>query len=633
MFLPLARKRENVLEGARLLGYEPTKSSGYRYRLTLTLNVFILPTDVITIEKYTKFISGSKTYYYMGDQTIELYGSIGQQFFFDVQEGVLKSFVDEPALIQYIGTEIDPVTNFLAPTSYVDIPFTNVDENGIELFLSYIDGFGNQVIDEKWTKSDIFMVDADTNLKKEFLRIDDIDYGTPRLYFKYAGIGNTVVAGSIIKAIILISSGTLGASTTAFTFSDPSLTSIASITNATIVAQGAAPESIASVQRNAPLFFNTANRVITTSDYESFCNRDSRVKNSKVWGGEDEYPQRPGEIWFSFIPETFTRSFTSDVGNINYTLDNQLDTVNLFLEESEIRTADVNNPGIWDILDLYRIPTLKLHNRHPIILNCEFDIQILKYNITQSRAVEHSDIFNIIDNYFKENIQVDSNGQDIEYIEKFDIEYFNSSVVKRIDSYLSDTSGFNISMTNNIDIFDKNISKENYLEQVLNLANIDIFIQLAFPFESIFTPSNIVNSVETGYTLIPSVLPDISGTIFKSNGVLAPLTIDWSGITGNQYVNHLIEADIKHGTNVIGKYSIHNDSIKYITINFFGQDDTSASIDPVTNTQILPTDKYLTSTLKRSDFAVSQLLNIKFFSPNFKTTKNTLTRLKRVTFN
>jgi len=625
MLLPLARKRENILEGARLLGYEPSKKTGYRYVLTITLKNDILFENKIPIEKYSKFTSNGNDYYYINDKRIELYGSEGDTFVLEVLEGTLKTFNDEPALTQNLGTSIDPVTNNIVPTPYIDIPFTDVDDNGIELFLTYVDTYGQYVVDEKWTKSNTFMVDVDTTFKKEFLRIDNIDFKTPRLYFKYAGVGRTVYAGTTIKANVIVSKGSLGACGSSFEIADTNIAEFAEVSSFEILSQGSDEESQASIQRNAPLFFNTANRVITAGDYKVFCDRDNRVKVSQVWGGEDESPVRPGELWFTFLPETFTRSFTANVGNFTYLLDNALDQTNLFLEDSEIRSDDIDNPGVWDILDLYRIPTMKLHNRHPIILDCEFDLSILKYNITKSRAVVHEEIFNVIDTFFKENEAVDATGEIVDFVEKFDIEYFNSNLVKRIDSYLSDNSGFNITMINFVNLFEKNLSKETFVDQILNLSNCDIFINFGIPFEDIFNSSG---------ELLTNRLPNITSTI-NANGVSGTLSADFSSASGDLHLIDIIEFPIKHsnGNKVIGKYTVFNGSEKFITVQLFVQDNTDERLDPLTGDPFLPTGDYLVSSLRRTDFTTAQKLSVQFYSPNFRTYKNTIPRLKRVSFN
>jgi hypothetical protein len=621
LMLPLAQKRENVLEGARLLGYEASHKKSYRYNITLTLTSTILIADKITIEKYSKFSNGANDYYYMGETTIEIYGDVGKVYApFEVIEGDLKSFSNEPSLVQNIGTVLDKITNTDVPKTYIDIPFTEVEENGIEIFLDSST--------EKWTKTKQFMIDKDTTFNKEFLRIDNIDFKTPRIFFKYAGIGNDVQAGTKVSANVLISKGSQGEATEDFVTTNTNLASKVSFSHA-LVSQGSEEESIESIQENAPLFFNTANRVITTLDYEVFCNRDTNIMSSQVWGGDEEYPTRPGDIWFSMTPATTVRNFTASEGNIAYTLDNADLRSNIFLEQAQIKSStygengDVLNPGIWDLLQSYKIPTMKYFNRHPVYLNCDYIINVLKFDITKPRSMIYEGIFNTINNYFKMTQEKDNYGFNIEFIEKFKCEYFNSNLIKRIDNYLSDNSGFSLSMTNSVTIYDENLSKESFDPLFpmapLNLANMDVFFQFEKPFEDIF------DSV-TG-DLLTDRLPNITTNNVTIQGILGNITTDWSVVVGANDQEDIIEAPIKHGAFTIGKYTVHNGLRKNIIINLWVQDNTVDAIDHNA------TGNYLTTNLIRSEIIANPLkLNISFFSPNFKVYKNVIPRLHSVTF-
>lgn len=628
MILPLASKRENILESARLLGYEPAKKLSFRYNITLTLSSEILESDKVIIEKYHKFTSGALSYYYMGEDTIEIYGPADTYYTFEVIEGDLKTPDNDPQLLINLGTVYDNIAQGLVSKTYIDIPYTDIEDNGIELFLTYLDDSGKTRVDEKWSQSKQFLIDKDSVLKKEFLRKDDIDFKTARVHFKYAGIGNNVSAGTIIKVYALVSKGSLGEASAPFVSSNTALADLVTLT-ADLVVQGADEETSASIKENAPLFFNTANRVITSLDYEAFCDRQSSILKSKIWGGDEEYPERPGEIWFSFLPKTKTRTFTPSLGNEDFLLDNKDSAVNNFLEESEILTETYDedgnaiNPGIWNILDEYKIPTMKFHNRHPVYLDFEYDISILKFRTTQSRSATYSDIFNIIDTYFKGTEVYDDVGNIAEYIEKFNVEYFNTNVIKRIDEYLTDASGFSLVLTNYINIYSKNLSKEH---SDTNLANTDCFFQFGLPYEDIF---------DIDGKLITSRLPDIT-TELTINGFTGNLTVDWSDIitaAEDLHTRVLIQADIKHNNIVIGSYKIFNSVKKYISINLFVQDNTTDAIRPETQELELPTGVYLTSSLRKTHFDNGIKLNFKTFSPNFKTRKNVIPRLTRVSFN
>ena len=541
--LPLATRRNNALYDARALGYEIQHKQSHVYLLTLTLTAgnHIIP-------KFSEFSDGVHTYYYMGKQ-IELVDVIdGYSIQLPVIEGTLHKYVDNPDSLVVVTTTVTDSTGAVIPQYYIEVPYVDVEENGIEIYVTYYDDYGTLVQREEWSKAAKFMVDADTTLNKEFVRLDDIEYGTPRIYFKFAGVGAGIRVGSIVEMNVLTTSGATGniadlTNTAAISHAIAGAT----ITNIEIYSEGTDEESLDSIKANAAKFYNSANRAVTKSDYEAICNRQTSVKTSLVWGGDDEYPKCPGHIWFSFLPSRYPRTFTSDAFNNEYMLDDwgnlswnyalvpssdpinnpgayevQLETANAFysnrfIEDSEIRSYEFTEdgqliqPGVWDVLDNYKIPTLEFHTRHPLYLDFEYDLSILKYNITDSKTSLHQSIFDTIDNFFtgtKDNLKM----------EQFETEYFHSSLKKRIDTVLTDVTGFNSTVKTKLLLTQKNVAKENYLSEYR-----DIYIPLAVPFETYFD--------NNGY-LLYDVLPKVDTPNFiEYNGETGKdLYVDWSAL-------------------------------------------------------------------------------------------------------
>ena len=541
--LPYATRRNNALFDARALGYEIQHKQSYVYLLTLTLSAgnHIIP-------KFTAFSEGGHTYYYMGKQ-LELNNvTEGYSIQLPVIEGTVHKYVDNPDSLVVVTKNVTDNTGAVIPQYYIDLPYIDVEENGIEVYVTYYDDYGNLVQREEWRRTSHFMIDADTILKKEFVRLDEIEYSTPRVYFKFAGVGNGLRVGSIVEMNVLTTSGSTGAMTD---ITNPagvthSLVGI-TVSKVELYSEGTDEESLESIKENAPKFYNSANRAVTKSDYEAICNRQSSVATSLVWGGDDEYPKCPGHIWFSFMPERYSRTFTSDVFNQEYVLDNwgdlswnysltpssdpinnpgayetQLATANAFysarfIEDSEIRSYEFTEdgqliqPGIWDILDRYKIPTLEFHNRHPMFLDFEYDISILKYNIADSKAAIHQNVFNVIDNFF-------TGKSDNVKMEQFEVDYFNSSLKKRIDTVLTDVTGFNINVSTKLLLTNKNVAKENGLAEYR-----DIYVPLAVPFETYFD-----NDGYLLYNLLPKI--DTPNFIEYTGETGKDLYVDWSSV-------------------------------------------------------------------------------------------------------
>lgn len=575
--LTLARKRNNVLMDARLLGYEILHKSSYVYRLLIKA-----PAGNFIVPKYSEFTSGSKTYYYMGN-TIEEHFTEETNVIIDVKEGILKTFQNEPTLNLVINNIIE--NGVTIPQYYIDIPFTDVEENGIEIFLTYIDENGVRHDSEEWTRSDTFLVDKDVVLKRQYVRLDNIEYLTPRLYFRLGSVGQDLRIGTEIQMNVLISSGSEGAVTTPFSSKDGF-----EVIAYSLFVPGIEEESIQSIKENAPLFHNSANRAITKSDYVAICNRHPAVENTQVWDGDDEFPKRPGYIWFSFTPtkSTVNRAILPENSfNQVYSLQNPYDLVKWYTEENEIVSTNPNYKGVWDVLDDYKVPTLKFQNRHPMYIDFNYSVTILRYNVKTSVADINKSVFDVINNYF---LGINEENP----LEIFDSEYFQSNLNKRIDLYLTDITGFEISLDTSLTLLSKHISTVSNIINDVEVITKHCYIPLAVPFERMF---------DNGL-LVTNNLPNIYTENFY-NGLT--LSLDFENFVGDENYD-LININILLGTDIIGVYRIFNSTKKYIQIDI--------------------TDVTLLSALETQ----SLKMNIKYLTPNLQFIKNCIPRLNRVEF-
>ncbi len=517
--LPLSKQRNNILQNARNLGYEIVHKRSYKYRVTL-----VFEAGSYTIPKYTRFTNNDNNYYYLGGQ-IELTNvTEGYQLILDITEGTIKSYTDYPDELTIVTNDI-MLNGDLTPQYYADVPYIDVEEDGLEVFLTYYDEFGKFYNKEVWSKTQKFMIDSETTLRKEFIRVDNIEYKTPRIYFKYAGVGEGLRQGTTIEINALISKGLLGgidnvADLSKMEFDIPG----ASIINVSILSTGADEESEESIKTNAPMFHNSANRAVTELDYKAICERKTGIGFAEIWGGDKEYPKKHGRIWFSFTPETKSRHFLNTAYNTEFQLYNPSDIDNWFLPQSQIISSTVNsegvviNPGIWNDLDEYKIPTMAFLTRHPIYVDFEYTIDVVKYSIKSIPADVNESVFNVINDYF-------NGDNEQEQLEKFNTEYIHSNIVRRIDTELTDITGFDNSLVTKIMLTSKNISAE-----YRNLANQEIIIPLAVPFENYFDGNN----------LLHNILPNIDTDDFLGQNFY----VDWSVLTGDELGEEIITAPV-----------------------------------------------------------------------------------------
>jgi hypothetical protein len=174
--------------------------------------------------------------------------------------------------------------------------------------------------------------------------------------------------------------------------------------------------------------------------------------------------------------------------------------------------------GVWgDLVGKY-IPSLTFHHRHPLYLNFDYRFNILKYNIKEDTSKVHEELFNILNNCFY--------GNDLN-LEKFNIDYFHTNIVKRIDSKVSDMCGFTSSLTTSIMLNEKTCCSENWKSEYK-----DIYIPLCVPFEKYFKTNGFLD-----VSRLPSI--DTKGFIDYKFDTIKPPTngYEYEGNIVNKYDN------------------------------------------------------------------------------------------------
>lgn len=530
MILAYANRRENVLSSARNLAYEAKHKVSYVYNLTLKSK-----TGTFIIPKYTVFEQNGTEYVYTGKQ-IEIYGTTEDTLRINVKEGHIYQYTDSETLHVFIGKVQDNAGN-VVPQYYIDIPFINIEDDGIEVLCTYVDEYGVLHEKEQWEQAPSLHIEVDQDEDvRQFFRIDNIEYGTPRIYFRYSGIGKELQLGTEVFINVLESHGSKGEMDLKLASNITCPNEDIYVVSADLISAGSDEEDAADIKVNAPKLHNSSNRLVVANDYIAACKRDQRVKNCIVWGGEDEFPKAPGHIWFSFLPPG-THSFSHNDSYTTWTRDNvSFDWDYTILDKTEQTTArndyyrlnyipdesikspyrnddgTVAMPGIWDRLDSLKIPTLVYHNRAPIYCTFDYEIEVAKYLAYDSKSSMHTDMFNIIDATFS------GIGDELQY-ENFDVEYFNSNIIKRVDERATDLSGFNMSLTTKLVLNERCLAMENPEPNYR-----DIYIPLAVPFEKYFDKG--------GYLLIDR-LPSIDTNDFVSytdDGIKGRIYTDWSAV-------------------------------------------------------------------------------------------------------
>lgn len=609
MLLTTASQEKNVRYLARQLGFEGQNIVSYKYSVKLlclidsTLPVTDNTKRLYEVPKYSEFTSGSKKYYSVSEipplslSNNDITTALTPYYIeTTVKEGTLYLASNYDAMLhKTVG--LDSNNNVI---NYIDIPLTDVEDDGIDVLLTYITADGLQITNEPWYKAEQFLIDTDTNMSKRFIRIEDIEFNTPRIYFKLASIGNDLRPNTEVYFNVITSSGVSGVATG--NLSLPTSLSNLSFVSQSLLVTGQAKEDMESIRVNAPLFHNSANRAVTKYDFISICNRHAVVKYSQVWGGEEEFPKQLGCVYFSFVPQSRynNRTFTLSNNNSLFSLDYKNTSEDNFVKFSELYTSSTDisgnliNPGVLDVVGDYSM-SLDYKYRNPVYIDFDYEMSIVKYNTKLSRQETHQNAFNVISSYF------------MSALESGESDYFNSNIIKKVDTEITDMSGLNLTVTTTIPLYPSNINVERN-----NIAEKSITIYLGVPYDTYLTDYGIVSEV------LPSIDTQLS---------IGKLTVDFTNITYNDGVTLASNSEyfyfpvLLDGI-VVGRYLVNNYIRKFIRIDLYIKGIVGVTVDPL----------WVTSTLTEANFDNNIVLNLKYNNNNLKTIKNTFPRLSSVRF-
>lgn len=282
MFLDSAQLRESVISRAKELNYLPRSFKSAKAKVKINVQ-----TDgskpLITMPKGTSFTSkiGANTFTFTTNENIVFSGanSLFQTDEITIYEG---QYINDTFTMDYSDTR----QRFILSNPTIDtdsLSVTIVEDNGAEV-LSYLRAtslFGKQ------SNSQIYFIQGAENEKYEILFGDDV-------------IGRKPKDNSIIVCEYRICKGELPNG--AFKFkADDAIggfnTDKVTVTTISPATQGLISESIESIKFNAPRYFTSQERAITTEDYENLLKINFPEINAvSVYGGEEIDPPQYGKV-------------------------------------------------------------------------------------------------------------------------------------------------------------------------------------------------------------------------------------------------------------------------------------------------------------------------------------------------
>lgn len=639
-----------VLEGARMFGYEAVPKRSYQYEIDITIENKTGQNRSFGLLNQQSFESNGNTYYYLGNtRTVTVpraemvNGTLvpGVVTMFDVlvTEGELHTYRNNPQLKHTVGFK--PQGNVSKPEWFVDIPFTDVEENGITLVTlsKQVDG---SIVREDWEKSDIFIDNEDNERRRLFIRQDDVVYGTPRIFLQYGEQGKGVSQGTEVLLDVMVSKGAGGKANRQMQFQDDYGTEVdVRISTPKESRTGTDEETNESIRDSQPLFNNTSGRIVTIHDYRQIQARQAGSQDAQIWDGFEEFSKLQGHIWFSFIPNTERSHFSDEYGNnplvqpqnnISWVLLDSEDEDIIYMndedwwldDESELNNVSNSNVSqIFKYMKVYSVPTLKFNFRQPVYLDFDIEVHMQQYNQNQASKEQNEQIFESVKTFFL------GDGDTNKKIEKFNSKYFNSELIDTIFKDVIIDTQFDVKLSTSIYLSKRNIVMDEADNQCL-------VFRLGQEFKPIID--------DEGYLRLES-LPNIqTQNIIPGFDLRMPKSLDEFELERGKFVDQntyiqpiyvtphfqgdlcdLPDYDVSTLTKV-GEYRVFGRS-KTVEIVLDVHDGVlPEDYDQNDECQEEPREKGYLYDYIDDGFRI----NVKYPSPNIQTTKNTFQRLNSV---
>ena len=291
-FLDTALLRDSVVSHAKTLGYIPFSVTAPRAIVNVTVNSGTTTPETLTIPKGFTFSSNlidSLSYNFVALEETTVTKSNTSFFFEDLE-------IYEGSLVSYVFN----YTENSNPKSIFVLPDNNIDTTTISVSVS--PNVGNTSTQVYNQVTDIL----DITSTSEVYFLQESKNGNYEIYFGDGVIGKALNDGAVVTVTYLVTNGVAANQTDGFIAAAPiGAYSDIVIDVIDVASGGATRETVDSIKYSAAAQYATQNRLVTTSDYESYIkSKYPSIDSLSVWGGEDETPKVFGKVYISLKPKT-----------------------------------------------------------------------------------------------------------------------------------------------------------------------------------------------------------------------------------------------------------------------------------------------------------------------------------------
>ena len=305
LFLDSATLRDNVVSLAKQLGYTPKSITSPSAELGFSVTFPVSGPASIKLKAGTGFVTNY-------DKTLYRYVTLK-----DIKVPVVNNVATFSDVLLNEGSYV--LSTFTYDGSLKDQKFKiqNSAADLNTLIVRVYESAGSSVYEEYKKSDNILQVGSED--KVYFINeIDDEQY---ELFFGDGILGKKLTDGNVIEISYILTKGSQSNGAKSFTFSgvfldenDIKVSSPFSVSNIVTTSNaqgGSAIESIEKIKFNAPKFYGSQNRAVTSNDYSAIVrNLYPAVGDIIVFGGEDQVPPDYGKVFIAVKP-TIANSLTS----------------------------------------------------------------------------------------------------------------------------------------------------------------------------------------------------------------------------------------------------------------------------------------------------------------------------------
>jgi|TARA_B100001741_G_scaffold112289_2_gene92255 hypothetical protein len=297
MFLDSATLRDNVVALAKQLGYTPKSITAPKAEVSFNLTFTSTAPASVTIKAGTGFVTNydSSLYRYIlkNDVKVEVSNKIA-------------SFTDIPV---YEGASVVTRTSFDTSLKSQRFKIENPSADLNTLVVNVYQSVGSSVFQEYKRADSVLDIGSDDNV----YFISEIEDEQYEIFFGDNILGNRPDNGEIVEISYISTNGPSSNGAKSFTFNgriedenNVAITvpfNVSTVTTVSKSSGGADIESIEKIKYNAPKFYGSQNRAVTSNDYSAIVrNLYPSISDIIVFGGEDQVPPEYGKVFISVKP-------------------------------------------------------------------------------------------------------------------------------------------------------------------------------------------------------------------------------------------------------------------------------------------------------------------------------------------